>query len=209
MKKLYILFVSIIICVGCYIITEKGFDKNQELKSDYVYTIYENNTLEIFQKKVQNSSRISLNEFYPSWNKYANKIQKVIIREDIYPTSCYQWFYDCKNLREIVDIQKIHFDYCEDVERMFYNCEKLEKINLKNFNVSKCERLTEMFSGCKNLKTLDLSSFDTTNVKDMEFMFEKCEKLKEIKVSDKWQTKNCDTYGMFQKCGVNKVKSGH
>ena len=40
---------------------------------------------------------------------------------------------------------------------MFYNCSKLEKINLSNFDTSSVTDMKEMFYGCESLTSLDLS----------------------------------------------------
>ena len=48
---------------------------------------------------------------------------------------------------------------------MFMYNDKLETIDLTNFNTKNVISMTDMFSFCTELKSLDLSSFDTQKVK--------------------------------------------
>ena len=50
---------------------------------------------------------------------------------------------------------------------MFWNCKKLENIDLSSFDTKNVTNMNGMFYGCKNLNRLDLSSFDTKNVTNM------------------------------------------
>lgn len=159
----------------------------------------------ITKKLKKNYEKIKIDQFYPNWNKDAYQIKTVIIEDDIYPTSCYQWFYDCINLTEIKNIERLHTSQCKDIERMFYNCEKLKDINVSNFDISKCINLTELFAKCKSLERLDLRAFNTKNILDMRYMFEECKNLKEVKVSNQWNTDTIDTEGIFDGCEINTV----
>ena len=62
---------------------------------------------------------------------------------------------------------------------------KLEYINVSNWNVSNVYDMGYMFYGCESLKSIDVSNWDVSNVEDMEYMFFNCKSLKQIDVS-KW-----------------------
>ena len=74
------------------------------------------------------------------------------------------------------------------MDRIFYYCESLIKIEFISIDISKVKDMSYMFWGCYNIEYLDLSSFDTSNVKDMSFMFSGCSKLKEIKGINNFNT---------------------
>lgn len=210
MKKYYI-GIFVIIFGGILFAFSQFYSKNNN--QDIYATLSSSGTLTISSNEIKNNQKnkiitnygkIDLNQFFPNWNKNAKDIKKVFIVDDIYPTSCYQWFYDCENLIEIKNIDKLHTNKCTDIERMFYNCKKIKYLNLSNFDISKCERIGEMFANCENLQELNLTSFDTKNIKDMRYIFENCRNLKEIKVSKKWKLDGIKKDGMFNNCKTNK-----
>lgn len=94
---------------------------------------------------------------------------------NVRPTSCYGWFYRCKDLTII---------------------EGIEHLNTQNVT-----NMGFMFYGCSVLKTLDLSNFDTKNVTNMQSMFNGCSALTTIYASDKFVTTACEfDGGMFVGC---------
>ena len=54
---------------------------------------------------------------------------------------------------------------------MFYNCTKLETLNLSSFDTSKVTSFCSMFFNCKSIKLLDLSNFITSNAIEMPNIF--------------------------------------
>ncbi len=60
------------------------------------------------------------------------------------------------------------------MSKMFYNCYKLNSLDLTQFNTGNVENMNEMFYNCQNLKSLDLSAFNTAKVKNMYRMFYYC-----------------------------------
>ena len=120
----------------------------------------------------------------PNWyrhDSYGNNslcIEKVVFDAsfaNVRPTSCYGWFYRCKDLKII---------------------EGIEHLNTQNVT-----NMGFMFYGCSTLKTLDLSNFDTKNVTNMQSMFNGCSALTTIYASDKFVTTACEfDGGMFVGC---------
>ena len=53
---------------------------------------------------------------------------------------------------------------------MFYNCEKLEKITLKNGNNFKPNDMSYMFYNSTSLISIDLNNFKTDKVKNMVYI---------------------------------------
>lgn len=40
----------------------------------------------------------------------------------VMPKSCYYWFYDCKNLTEIKNMENLYTDSCTSMRYMFEGC---------------------------------------------------------------------------------------
>ncbi|MBR6033602.1 MAG: InlB B-repeat-containing protein [Clostridia bacterium] len=86
----------------------------------------------------------------------------------------------------------------------------IEIKGLKNFDISKVENMDRMFYGCKNLQKIDISDWDTSTVTSMSEMFAGCSKLSRIYVGDKWSIANITASdNMFKGCiklrGINGI----
>ena len=120
----------------------------------------------------------------PNWyrtDSYGNNslsIEKVVFDASFAnarPTSCYGWFYRCKDLTIIEGIEYLNTQNVTNMGFMFYDCSAL--------------------------KSLDLSSFDTKNVTNMQSMFNGCSALTTIYASDKFVTTAYkEDYNMFKGC---------
>ena len=121
-----------------------------------------------------------LNEGYnkPGWYDKSEKIKTVVFDASFAcarPTSCFYWFYGCKNLVNIKGIE--------------------------NLNTEKVTMMYSMFEKCSALTSLDLTNFNTANVTDMSNMFYDCSTLTTIYASDKFVTiQVTDDWGMFYSC---------
>lgn len=140
---------------------------------------------------------------YP-WIAHAKDIEKVIFDSSFDHCSTISntsyWFYDCENLKEIVDIEYLHTDNVTDMEAMFSGCSSLKSIDVSHFNTTNVERMDWMFSRCYSLEYLDVSHFDTRNVVDMMSMFNDCSNLKNLDVSH-FNTSLVDNMSqMFHSC---------
>ena len=64
---------------------------------------------------------------------------------------------------------------------MFYTCNSLKKLNIKNFNTTNITNMAYMFYKCSSLENLEFGdNFNTTNIKDKKnkcAMFKFCKKL--------------------------------
>ena len=88
----------------------------------------------------------------------------------------------------------------EDIAYMFYNCNSLTKLDLKNFNTTNVTDMRSIFSGCSSLTELNLKNFNTTNVRDMGFMFSECSSLKEIDLKNFNTINVTNMESMFSEC---------
>lgn len=108
------------------------------------------------------------------WFEKKDKIKTVSFLDEIRPIRMNAWFANCVNL------------------------ESFE--NMSNLNTSNVFDMNDVFYNCKKLNTLDLSNFDTRNVKYMEGLFVNCTNLKTIYVSDKFITSSATGKNMFKGC---------
>lgn len=78
---------------------------------------------------------------------------------------------------------------------MFYNCEKLEKVDLSHFKMDNVIGISNMFAGCKSLKKIDLTCFgnSTKNFIDVDGVFNNCENLTTVLVNADWTFSNYES----------------
>ena len=153
-------------------------------QTDQAYAEFDNST-ETLTFKWSNSTSIptgayELNVGYnkPGWYDKREKIKTVVFDASFAcarPTSCFYWFYGCKNLVNIKGIE--------------------------NLNTEKVTVMYSMFEKCSALTSLDLTNFNTANVTDMSNMFYECSTLTTIYTSDKFVTIQVTAdWGMFYSC---------
>ena len=141
------------------VLSEKNLDTN--------YGIVYNRS---YVKKISENVYASL----IPWFEKKDKIKTVSFLDEIRPIRMNAWFANCVNL------------------------ESFE--NMSNLNTSNVFDMNDVFYNCKKLNTLDLSNFDTRNVKNMEGLFVNCTNLKTIYVSDKFITSSATGKNMFNGC---------
>ena len=179
----------------------------------------------------ENEYELNSGENWPKWFSHYDKINLVVFEASFAnarPTSCYAWFQNFGNLKQIEGIENLNTANVTDMSYMFKNCSNLAKLDVTHFNTAKvttmigmftdCSNLTEldvthfntakvtimngMFSGCSNLTELDLTHFNTANVTNMYDMFFGCKSLTTIYVSDEFVITNITikTYSLFFDC---------
>ena len=140
----------------------------------------------------------------PGWRTHKNEIKKVVFDTSFAnarPTSCYYWFYECKNLANIEGIENLNTEKVTNMELMFANCSTLTSLDLTNFNTAKVMDMCFMFKKCSGLTSLNLTKFNTAEVTDMSQMFNECSALTTIYASDEFVTTNVETgSNMFFNC---------
>lgn len=70
------------------------------------------------------------------------------------------------------------------LKQMFYNCQKVEILDLSNFDTSNVIDMGNMFCDCKALINIIFGDFDTSKVTNMQGMFSGCGKLVSIPLLD-------------------------
>ncbi len=83
---------------------------------------------------------------------------------------------------------------------MFYNCSKIQSLNLSSFNTSNITSMLYMFYSCTSLTSLNISSFDTSKVTSFENMFYNCSSITSIDVSNFDTSLATTIAGMFGSC---------
>ena len=165
----------------------------------------------------ENEYELNSGKKLPKWNTHIIKTSKVVFEASFAnarPTSCYAWFQNFGNLKQIEGIENLNTENVKDMSDMFYSCNDLISLDVTHFNTENVTSMSDMFHGCSGLISLDVThfntenvtsmsgmfdsckglislyvtNFNTANVKDMSYMFFGCNKLKEIYVSDKFVT---------------------
>ena len=86
------------------------------------------------------------------------------------------------------------------MDRMFYNCQQLTKIDFTNFNTNNVMSMNYMFYQCLSLTSIDLSNLNTSLVADASYMFANCLSLQNIDLSNFKSSKIELLDNMFQGC---------
>ena len=178
--------------------------KGSKISKKQAYAVLKNNTLTFYYgNKQKNVFNLNCNAT-PEWSNLAQTIHKVVFDKSFRqykPTSCYEWFFGCCNLTEIVGMKEnLNTVNVSDMGFMFFACVNLRDIDLSGFNTSNVINMVSMFGCCTGLETLDLKSFDTQNVKTMAMMFENCENIQTLDLSS-FNTQNVTNMNsMFYNC---------
>ena len=141
--------------------------------------------------------------YAPKWNAQKEKIKTVVFDAsfaNIRPTSCYKWFYECRNLTNIEGIENLNTENVTYMNNMFYNCSALASLDLSKFNTAKVANMNYMFYNCSALASLNVSKFNTAEVKDMDFMFYNCSTLTSLNLSNFNNAKVTTMISMFDGC---------
>ena len=139
----------------------------------------------------------------PGWRTHKNEIKKVVFDASFAnakPTSCYYWFYECKNLVNIEGIENLNTEKVTNMDLMFASCSALTSLDVTKFNTANVTTLMSMFSNCSSLKSLDVTNFDTRNVTNMFYMFNNCSGLTSLDVTKFNTAKVRNMYSMFMNC---------
>ncbi|HAO6513000.1 TPA: BspA family leucine-rich repeat surface protein [Listeria monocytogenes] len=161
---------------------------------------------------------------------YSPTLQKVIIRDNDYPTApslrtTENMFLGCSKLTELdvsgLDTSAVTnmnnmFNYCSALEEldvshfdtssvttmygMFWQCGLLEKLDVSNFDTSSVTNMNNMFADCKSLEILDVSNWDTSSVTSVDSMFRLNNSLKAIDVSHFDTSSVTNMNSMFAAC---------
>ena len=179
---------------------------NSEHSNDSVEvigTFYQNNGSNINLKNI-NYTYIS-NSTIP-WKDSRANINKAIFVDEIVPLGTAYWFYECKNLSEIENIDNLDTSKVTNMEAMFQNCYYLTSLEVSGFDTSSVTKMGNMFYGCWRLTNLDVSGFNTSNVNSMSGMFQGCSGLTNLYVGNFKTANVTNMYLMFSSCrGIENI----
>ena len=96
------------------------------------------------------------------------------------PPRAFGWFAGFPELVRVDGLENFRTSAITDFSRMFYRCEKLERLDLSTFDTSAAVQMDRMFYSCRRVKTLDLTGFDTSRVTSVGYMFYECSGLTTI-----------------------------
>ncbi len=153
--------------------------------------------------KPEGAYDLNAGPYSPKWDAQKEKIKTVVFDAsfaNIRPTSCYRWFYGCKNLTNIEGIENLNTENVTYMNSMFNKCTALKSLDLTNFNTAKVTNMSYMFNDCSALASLNVSKFNTAEVKDMDFMFYNCSTLTSLNLSNFNNAKVTTMISMFNGC---------
>ena len=153
--------------------------------------------------KPEGAYDLNAGPYSPKWDAQKEKIKTVVFDAsfaNIRPTSCYRWFYGCKNLTNIEGIENLNTENVTYMNSMFNKCTALKSLDLTNFNTAKVTNMSYMFNDCSALASLKVSKFNTAEVKDMDFMFYNCSTLTSLNLSNFNNAKVTTMISMFHGC---------
>ncbi len=135
------------------------------------------------------------------WKAYRDSIKtSTVVDDGVKPVSCACWFTTCKNLTK-VDFTKLDTSSATSMVRLFDDCESITDITFgEKFTTSNVADMDCMFANCDKLEKVDVSGFDTSNVTCMSYMFSSDYALKSVDVSNFNTEKVTDIKGMFNEC---------
>lgn len=93
------------------------------------------------------------------------------------------FFSGCIELRAIKGLTTWDISNITDFASFFFNCKKLEEINISNWNTSNVTDMRNMFGLCSNLKTI-YGVIDLSSVEEYDGMFTSCDKLTGLKLKN-------------------------
>ena len=156
-----------------------------------------------YGSKPEGAYNLNVGPYSPKWDAQKEKIKTVVFDAsfaNIRPTSCYRWFYGCKNLTNIEGIENLNTENVTYMNSMFNKCTALKSLDLTNFNTAKVTNMSYMFNDCSALASLKVSKFNTAEVKDMDFMFYNCSTLTSLNLSNFNNAKVTTMISMFHGC---------
>ena len=164
-----------------------------ENENTFSYMFSDCISLTKFSCNINDNDRPSIKDtrgmFYNCVSLESFKFDELFASFDIYSSSPYtnynfykevnmsQMFYNCQKLQSI-NIGSKSYAYINDMREMFYNCISLTTIDLKNFYADSHLNLSYMFYNCENIENI-LLDFSTKNIypNDISFMFYNCHSL--------------------------------
>ena len=131
----------------------------------------------------RNEYELNSGTHLPAWYGKSGNITKAVFDASFAnarPTSCYSWFCDFGNLKQIEGIENLNTTNVTEMASMFYGCSQLTSLDVTNFNTENVVWISKIFKGCSALTTIYVSDkFVMAKVDDESVdMFKDCTNLK-------------------------------
>ena len=153
----------------------------------------------------ENEYELNSGKNQPKWETNYNNISQVVFEASFAnarPKSCYAWFQNFENLKQIEGIENLNTENVTSMAYMFSSCNKLAELDVTHFNTANVTDMSYMFLGCKKLTSLDVTKFNTAKVTNMNGMFSSCSSLTSLDVTN-FNTANVTVMGsMFRNCSA-------
>ena len=162
-------------------------------------------------KKTLGENEYALNsgEEPPAWNTHSYNINLVVFETSFAnarPTTCFEWFKNFYNLKQIEGIENLNTENVTSMAKMFSTCDGLTSLDVTHFNTANVTSMSSMFALCKGLTSLDVTNFNTANVTNMDYMFSSCQALTTIYVSKEFVITNITDKNNYMFYGCTKLK---
>ena len=185
-----------------------GIEGKGNPEHKYAYAFLDEDNVLTFcydnEREKRTGTMFDVNSFDWRNDEYRGQITTVKFDDSFadYPfmTTMRMMFADMSNLTTIEGLTNLNTQNVTDMYALFYNCQKLESLDLSNFNTENVTEMRQMFTNCKSLTSLDLSNFNTENVTSMESMFYSCQNLTSLDLSNFNIQKVKSMYLMFYNC---------
>ena len=135
----------------------------------------------------RNEYELNSGTHLPAWYGKSGNITKAVFDASFAnarPTSCYSWFCDFGNLKQIEGIENLNTTNVTEMASMFYGCSQLTSLDVTHFNTENVVHMENMFINCSSLASLDVTHFNTENVANMGSMFDGCSSLTSLDVTN-------------------------
>ncbi len=120
---------------------------------------------------------------YPGWYPWSSNITTVTFESEIAPQNMYYWFYQCCNLTTFNNLNYLDARRVTTFEDAFHTCRSLVKLDLSTFVTTSVTNIYGMFYGpLQKLEELNLSNFDVSKVTNFSYFLD-VPKLKKITIS--------------------------
>jgi surface protein len=109
-------------------------------------------------------------------------------------TSLSNAFYQCVNLTSIGNISGWNTGNINAFDYVFYNCRKLNTLDVSNWDTSKITTFYRAFTDCRELPSLDCTDWNVGEVTTFSEAFSNCYLLTTIGSTTNWNTSKCTTF---------------
>lgn len=105
------------------------------------------------------------------WKDFASRITDICIASSITPYTMQFWFAGFTNAERFTGGSRIDGTELRSLESTFYNCTKLDNVDLMSLRTPKVTSMKSTFQGCKSFNNWNLQLMTTPYVQDFSYCF--------------------------------------